>query len=432
MVRFLLTRRRHDRWLLIRLGAQNVGYRRLRALFLGAAVMLGVGIGFASFVAGWALREGIVTSFARMGADLVVVPRSTLVNITSSLLTVQPTDQTLAAELAQQIAGIPGIARVAPQRIVPARVEGHVANLIAFDPARDFSVLTWLEEHQPGPVEGLIAGGRLIARLNATLSVCGMPLNIYGRLGTTGVGPFDESYFLSFDALADIVSFCRASGTAGRPPARAEDGQVLPVAGMNHADVCSPDLLLDRVSAFLLQLLPGAKLEQVKFSLAQLPDIKIVEGNTVLTSSRGALRALLVGIAVFTALQLTALLILVSLLFSAIVQERYREVGLLRAMGAKPNQVMTIILTEAVIITGLGGLAGLGFGAAVLLMFARSLGFYFGLLGVPFIWPPLPVLQVSAIVAIMFSAILGLVGALLPAWRLRRMAPYALIHSEGH
>jgi putative ABC transport system permease protein len=50
---------RHDRWLLIRLAAQNVGRRRLRAMFLGAAVMLGVGIAFASFVAGWALWQGM-------------------------------------------------------------------------------------------------------------------------------------------------------------------------------------------------------------------------------------------------------------------------------------------------------------------------------------------------------------------------------------
>ena len=85
--------------------------------------MLGVGIGFASFVAGWALREGIAVSFARMGADLVVVPRATLVNITASLLTVQPTDATLAADLAQRIAAMPGVAQVAPQRIVPSLVE---------------------------------------------------------------------------------------------------------------------------------------------------------------------------------------------------------------------------------------------------------------------------------------------------------------------
>ena len=425
-----MARRRHDRWLLIRLAAQNVGRRRLRAIFLGVAVMLGVGIGFASFVAGWALREGIAVSFARMGADLVVVPRATLVNITASLLTVQPTDATLAADLAQQIVAMPGVAQVAPQRIVPSLVEGRHANLIAFDPGRDFSVLTWLEQRQPGPVEGLIAGSRLAAPLGGTLSVCGRPMSVYGRLGKTGVGPFDESYFLSFDALADIVSFCRTSAAAGNPPPKAADDAPA-LAAISHADVCSADLALDRVSAFLLQLAPGARPEDVKFALAQLPDVKIVEGNTVLTSSRQALSTLLVGISVFTAFQLVALLILVSLLFSAIVQERHREVGLLRAMGAQPNQVMTIILTEAAIITGLGGLAGLGFGAVVLLMFARSLGFYFGLLGVPFAWPPLAVLQVGAIVAIVFSAVLGLVGALLPAWRVRRMAPYALIQTEG-
>ena len=103
-----MAQRRHDGWLLIRLAAQNVARRQLRAILLGVAVMLGVGIGFASFVAGWALREGMAVSFARMGADLVVVPRATLVNITASLLTVQPTDQTLAADLAERIAAIPG------------------------------------------------------------------------------------------------------------------------------------------------------------------------------------------------------------------------------------------------------------------------------------------------------------------------------------
>ena len=354
-----MARRWHDRWLLIRLAAQNVGRRPLRTIFLGVAVMLGVGIGFASFVAGWALREGIATSFSRMGADLVVVPRATLVNITASMLTVQPTDATLPAALAQRIAGVPGIARVAQQRIVPALVEGRVANLIAFDPAHDFSVLTWLEERQAGLVEGLIAGGRLAARLGETLSVCGRPMSVHGRLGKTGVGPFDESYFLSFAALADIVSFCRDVRCARRrqAPAQPEQGQLPPVAAMSHpTNVCSPDLALDRISAFLLQLAPGTRPDDIRFALSQLPDVKIVEGNTAVTSSRQALSTLLVGISVFAAFQLIALLILVALLFSSIVQERYRELGLLRAMGAKPAQVMTVILTEAAIITGLGGL----------------------------------------------------------------------------
>src|SRR3954454_12284034 len=101
-----MAHRRHDLWLLIRFAEQNVGRRRLRASFLSAAVMLGVGIAFASFVAGWGLRGGVATSFSGRGADLVVVPRATLVNITSSLLTVHPTEETLPADLVARIAAI--------------------------------------------------------------------------------------------------------------------------------------------------------------------------------------------------------------------------------------------------------------------------------------------------------------------------------------
>jgi putative ABC transport system permease protein len=369
-VGFQSTAHRRGFWLLIRLAAQNVGRRRARALFLGAAVMLGI------------------------------------------------------------VARIPGVALVAPQRIVPALVEDQAVNLIAFDPVHDFSVLPWLEEHKSGPIEGLIAGFRATAPLSAAPSVCGMPLPVYGRLARTGVGPFDDSYFIRFETLADIVAFCRASGGDRRPSVRSE--RPTPAApGMSHADVCSPDLPLERVSTFLLQLSAGAKPEQVKFSLAQLADIKVVEGNSVLTSSRQALSTLIVGIAVFACVQLIALLIVISLLFSAIVRERHREIGLLRALGANANQVMTVILAEAAIITGLGGLAGLAFGAAVLLAFARSLGFYFGLLGVPFSWPAVSVLQAGALCAVALALVLGIFGACLPAWRVRRMAPYALIHASG-
>ena len=113
-----MTIRRGTLFLLLRLAAQNVGRRRLRTLFLGLSVTMAVGVGFAAFVTGWSLRNGIATSFSRMGADLVVVPVGTLVNITSTLLTVQPTDQEFDASLGEKLRTIPGIAQVAPQRIV--------------------------------------------------------------------------------------------------------------------------------------------------------------------------------------------------------------------------------------------------------------------------------------------------------------------------
>lgn len=425
-------------WLLVRVAAQNVGRRRMRAILLGIAVMLGVGIGFASFVAGWAFRSGITTSLSRMGADLVVVPRDTLVNITSSLLTVQPTDSSLDSGMAKSLAAIPGVAKVAPQRIVLSMIDGHTANLIAFDPSTDFSILPWLGEHQPWPLstDRLIAGGRTAARVGDMREICGKFFVVNGRLERTGVGPFDESYFLSFDALSAINAFDRAAGaqqSVGHPPdaASARIGPALAGAGTDlKADACKAGLPINRISAFLLQVSPGAKVEDVKFSVAQFPGVRIVEGNTVLTNSRQALGPLFLGIVVIAVFQMVALMIVVSLLFSAIVHERYREVGLLRAMGARPKQIVTIILAEAAIVTGLGGVAGLAFGTTLLLIFARSLGFYFGLLGVPFSWPPLRVLEESAAVAVLFSVLLGLAGAFLPAWRVRGLDPSALIQAQ--
>src|SRR5262249_4808133 len=102
-------------------------------------------------------------------------------------------------------------------------VDGQPANIIAFDPAHDSSILNWLENRQDGPlgVGGIIVGGRLRGQSGAQLSVCGMPMTIHGRLGKTGVGPFDDSYFLTFDALTQIISICRSSaaGIGSKPDA---------------------------------------------------------------------------------------------------------------------------------------------------------------------------------------------------------------------
>jgi putative ABC transport system permease protein len=365
----------------------------------------------------------MATSFARMGADLVVVPRGTLVNITSSLLTIHPTDLTIDADLETSIASIAGVAQVSPQRLVSMLIDGHTANVVAFDPTHDFSILTWLERREPNSLDtdSVILGGRLPGQLGQKLTICGKPMTIYGRLGKTGVGPFDDSYFISFDALAQIISICHNS-VAG-------DGDAVSHHGDDKA--CSPDLQPNQVSAFLIRLSAGVKLDEVKFVLGQLPGVRLVEGNTVLTASRQAMSALLIGAAIFAAFQTTGLMILVSLLFSAIVRERYHEVGLLRAMGARPNQVMLIILAEAAITTGMGGFLGLIFGTVLLLAFGRSIGFYFGQLGIPFSWPPVAVLQLSAFMALGFSVILGLAGAFVPAWRVRQLPPYALIQTEA-
>ncbi|MFY9655274.1 MAG: ABC transporter permease [Methylocystis sp.] len=425
-----MTKRRAARFLLLRLAAQNVGRRWLRSLFLGLAVMIAVGVVFSGAVLGWALRDGLTKSFSRMGADLVVVPQGALVNITSTLLTVQPTDLDLEASLGETLRMLPGVAKVAPQRLVRAGAEGRVINLIAYDPAQDFTVEPWLSAPLPGPRDPLamLVGARRAEKLGATLTICNLTLTVAGGLGQTGVGPVDESLFISFAGLEQLVVAARQTRVPS--PAANDAGQ-----GARHrhpgAAECLPDLAPGRVTAYLVQLAPGAAPEQARFAIGQMPGLKIVAGNSVLTAARQSLGALLWGVAAFASLLLLALLFVVSLLFSAIVQERYREIGVLRAVGARPAQVLGVTLMEAALLTGVGSLLGIGFGFLLILMSARSLGFYFASLGVPLEGPPDAFIAAVAVLSVSCGLMLGVIGALGAARRALRPEPYGMIQMEG-
>lgn len=422
--------RSRARYLLLRLAAQNVARRLLRSVFLGIAIMIAVGVGFSGAILGWSLRDGILTSFSRMGADLVIVPQGTLVNLTNTLLTVQPTELELDDSLGETLRQVPGVARVAPQRLVQAGVEGRAIRLIAYDPSADFTVEPWLPQGRrlsPGATE-LLVGERVTQKPGETISICGKTLTITDRLGHTGVGPVDESYFLTFAGLDQLIAAARQMRPASPP-------SPLEATGDHHhrhmAAECLPELAPRKVSAYLLQLAPGASLEQARFAIGQIPQIKVVSGNPIFTAARQSLGSLVWGVGVFGALLFMALLFVVSLLFSAIVQERYREIGMLRAMGARPRQIITLTLFEAFIITGIGGIAGIVFGISLIFLAARSLGFYFASLGVPFEGPPDGFIVGAGAASLCFGLALGLIGAVLASRRAMRLEPARMIQMES-
>ena len=96
------------------------------------------------------------------------------------------------------------------------------------------------------------------------------------------------------------------------------------------------------------------------------------------------------------------------------VEERTREIGILRAIGFRKRHIIQIVLTEASLLSLLGGLLGylLGMGAAV----------YFGsaLVKAEVLIPWQSDLLVYALGA---SLLIGLLGSLYPAWKPARLDP---------
>jgi putative ABC transport system permease protein len=100
------------------------------------------------------------------------------------------------------------------------------------------------------------------------------------------------------------------------------------------------------------------------------------------------------------------------------VTERTREIGIRRAVGATRNTILRQFLIETVVISGLGGILGIGLGLAM----GRVIHWYAG-------WEiavSLPVL----LLAFGISALVGVVFGLVPARRAAWMDPIAALRFE--
>jgi len=101
------------------------------------------------------------------------------------------------------------------------------------------------------------------------------------------------------------------------------------------------------------------------------------------------------------------------------VSERRAEIGLLRALGATHNQVMGLFLGEAVVLSALGGLAGLLLG----MLIAHSMPLFFPQIPVHTPWLYVLLAEASAV-------IIGLAAGVIPARQAARLNPVEALRDE--
>jgi putative ABC transport system permease protein len=402
-----------NHFLVFRLAIQNLSRRRLRGFLLAVTVAVGGGSVFCALVFREAIQASGALGLSRMGADLIVVPRETTTNLTPALLTVEPTPNTFPRAVFEQIARLPDVETAAPQRYFsiapPGQAHQHL-ELIQFDPRNDFTVLPWLSDKLDRPLQrgDVIVGGRREESVGTAVNLFGAAFVVYGKLALTGVGPFERSLFVTPETAADVASAAERS------------------LGRKVMDPEAPVL-----SAVLVRLKLGSTAQQFRFATAELPDVKVVAGSSLFSSVRHGLSLLLSGAVALTLLMLLSTALMIAALYSGLLAERRRELGLFLAIGLRPRDLRRVILTEAVLTTGFGGACGVLLGTLGIVLLERIMGYYFETFQVPFTLPALPWIIAAGVLSIALTCMVGLLGVALPAWSVGRREPHELVRGDA-
>jgi putative ABC transport system permease protein len=100
------------------------------------------------------------------------------------------------------------------------------------------------------------------------------------------------------------------------------------------------------------------------------------------------------------------------------VTERTKEIGIRKAIGARRKDILTQFLIEAVTVTAIGGLIGVGTGFGLAYVISALIGF------------PLLVSVASAVLGVGVSSVVGIVSGLWPAWRAAKLDPIEALRAE--
>ena len=145
-------------------------------------------------------------------------------------------------------------------------------------------------------------------------------------------------------------------------------------------------------------------------------DFTIVTPDAILGSLGSILDVLTLALVGIAAISLSVAGIGIMNVMLVSVSERTEEVGLLKAIGARPRQITSLFLVEAVLISTAGGVGGLLLGQGVVRL---ATALYPAFKASPPLW--------AVVAALATSAVLGVLFGVLPARKAMRLDPVAAL-----
>jgi putative ABC transport system permease protein len=290
--------------------------------------------------------------------------------------------ETVRAGTNTQFVSMLGVLETTPTVFVRELSHGSYLTRSDVDTARRVAVLGWgvaqrlFPDRDPVGLQMDVAGVRFRV------------VGVFAKLGQSLGVDRDDEVHIPLTAAQRLIGTSRVDALAVKAP----DGSRITELG-------------DQIVAELARRHPG-----IEFSAVTQDQILGVLGQ-ILGVLTGVLAAI-AGISLLVGGVGVSNIMLVS------VRERTREIGLRKAVGARPRDIVVQFLIEAVLLTTLGGVTGMGLGiGSALLVAALS---------------PVPAAITWWSVALAFgvSAAVGIIFGVVPAQRAGRLDPVVALRTE--
>jgi putative ABC transport system permease protein len=367
-----------------------------------------------AFVAGTILTAGFLVAGAqmgvqagmdRLGADLIVIPLDPYARSSGVFLSGQPSTDYFDASVVTEVAQTPGVLRTSPV-VYLGTIEQvpwcrYIVQVMGFDPTTDFMIapLTTPSMSQPLQNGQVIVGHYINASIGTSISIYGHGCLVVGQLEATGFSLDNSVYLTQSDCYAIAADLASTSA-----PVPLQNGQVSTILVKVDKTIG-----IDQTLEWISSMNPGV----LVFPMSAL-------GRDVADQLSATTQTLYMTVASVILVSLP----LVALIATMGANERRREIGLLRAMGATRAYVFRLFFMEAVVLAVVGGLAGI-LGASIGLVIFQ--GAVASTLQTGFLLPSLPEVISQVSIALAAAVALAGVAAVWPAYRASAMEPYDAI-----
>lgn len=376
----------------------NLRRRKGRMVLLVLGLSIGVATAVALMAITNAMQNDVAVKMDEYGANILVVPRASDLSLSYGGVTVASAAYDVSElsmrdlDSIETIENAENISIIAPKLLGAVSVGGRLVLMAGVRFTDELRLKQWWHiEHgmQPLEPEDALVGARLSESLDiqpgAEIDIKGRVFRVVGILAENG----------SQDDGILFVDLAAAQQALSKPDA---------VSVVEVAALCTACPVEDMVEQ-IADVMPQARVT----ALRQAVTLRM---ETVGQLGRFAVAVSAVVIAIGALVVLTTML--------GAVAERRQEIGLFRALGFRQRHVERIILSEAALVSLMGGVLGwlAGMGAAVLLA-PR----------VANVTAPVPWDPILAVAAVGCAVMVGLGASLYPAVQAARVDPTIALRS---